>query len=91
MQQPRRTSTMMLHTMTMRYPMCSYSSYIKIAEKILHQPPTATNYFGNKEVGTFIGDIMKSGATKDWREVMKEATGEEMNAKRLSSVISIRS
>ena len=54
-----------------------------IAEKILHQPPTATNYFGNKEVGTFIGNIMKSGATKDWRDVMKEATGEEMNAKAL--------
>jgi peptidyl-dipeptidase A len=54
-----------------------------IAEKILHQPPTATNYFGNKDVGTFINNIMKSGATKDWREVMKEATGEEMNAKAL--------
>ena len=52
-----------------------------IAEKILHQPPTATNYFGNKEVGTFINTIMASGATKDWREVMKNATGEEMNAK----------
>ncbi len=52
-----------------------------IAEKILHQPPTATNYFGNKEVGTFINTIMASGATKDWREVMKSATGEEMNAK----------
>ena len=52
-----------------------------IAEKILHQPPTATNYFGNKEVGDFIHTIMASGATKDWREVMKESTGEEMNAK----------
>ena len=52
-----------------------------IADKILHQPPTATNYFGNKEVGTFINTIMASGATKDWREVMKNATGEEMNAK----------
>lgn len=52
-----------------------------IAEKILHQPPTATNYFGNKDVGAFINTIMASGATKDWREVMKNATGEEMNAK----------
>jgi peptidyl-dipeptidase A len=52
-----------------------------IAEKILHQPPTATNYFGNKDVGAFINTIMASGATKDWKEVMKNATGEEMNAK----------
>ena len=52
-----------------------------IAEKILKQPPTATNYFGNKEVGAFINTIMASGATKDWKEVMMNATGEEMNAK----------
>lgn len=51
-----------------------------IAEKILHQPPTATNYFGNKEIGEFLKKIMSSGATKNWRDVMKEATGEEMNA-----------
>jgi peptidyl-dipeptidase A len=52
-----------------------------IADKILNQPPTATNYFGNKEVGGFIQKIMAYGATRDWREVMKEATGEDMNAK----------
>ncbi|MFZ1678898.1 MAG: M2 family metallopeptidase [Saprospiraceae bacterium] len=54
-----------------------------IAEKILHQPATATNYFGHKEVGDFLKKIMSSGATKDWRDVMKEATGEDMNAKAL--------
>lgn len=51
-----------------------------IAEKILKQDPRATNYFGNQEVGTFIRTIMASGATRDWRDVLKEATGEEMNA-----------
>ena len=51
-----------------------------IADKILHQPSTATNYYGNKEVGAFIQKIMSTGATRDWREVMKEATGEDMNA-----------
>ncbi len=54
-----------------------------IAENILHQPATATNYYGHKEIGDFIRKIMSSGATKDWREVMKEATGEDMNAKAL--------
>lgn len=52
-----------------------------IAEKILNQPATATNYYGNKAIGDFLTKIMSSGATKNWREVMIEATGEEMNAK----------
>ena len=51
-----------------------------IAEKILNQPPTATNYYGSTAIGEFLKKIMSSGATKNWREVMKEATGEEMNA-----------
>ncbi len=54
-----------------------------IAEKILHQPPTTTNYFGNKEIGDFLKKIMSTGATRNWRDVMKEATGEDMNAKAL--------
>lgn len=54
-----------------------------IAEKILKQPATATNYFGNKEVGDFLNKIMSVGATRDWREVMRDATGEDMNAKAL--------
>ncbi len=52
-----------------------------IAEKILKQDPRATNYFGNQEVGNFLKSIMTTGSTKDWRDVLKDATGEEMNAK----------
>lgn len=52
-----------------------------IAKEILHQDPHATNYFGSKEVGKFIADIMKPGASKDWREVLKEKTGSELSAK----------
>ena len=52
-----------------------------IAEKILSQPPTATNYYGNKEVGDFLKKIMYPGASQNWRDVLKEATGEDMNAK----------
>lgn len=51
-----------------------------IAEKILHQPAHATNYYGNKAIGDFLKKIMETGATRNWREVMKEATGEDMNA-----------
>jgi len=52
-----------------------------IAEKILGQRPTATNYYGNKEVGDFLKKIMYPGASRNWRDVLKEATGEDMNAR----------
>ncbi len=52
-----------------------------IAKEILHQDPHATNYYGNKEVGKFISEIMKPGSSKDWREVLKEKTGSELSAK----------
>lgn len=52
-----------------------------ISENILKQRPTATNYYGNKEVGEFLTKIMYPGASRNWREVLKEATGEDMNAK----------
>ncbi|SDX62077.1 M2 family metallopeptidase [Hymenobacter psychrophilus] len=52
-----------------------------IAKQILHQDPHATNYYGNKEVGTFLADIMRPGASKDWRTVLKEKTGEDLSAR----------
>lgn len=52
-----------------------------IAKNILKQNPHATNYYGNKEVGKFLHDIMYPGASADWREMLKEKTGEELSAK----------
>ncbi|MGB3947593.1 MAG: M2 family metallopeptidase [Bacteroidia bacterium] len=52
-----------------------------ISKNILHQDPHNTNYYGNKEVGKFIADIMTPGASKDWREVLKEKTGSDLSAK----------
>jgi len=52
-----------------------------IATKILHQDPHATNYYGRKAVGDFLRKIMIPGASKDWREVLRETTGEELNAR----------
>jgi len=51
-----------------------------IAEKILKQDPHNTNYWGRKDVGTFLEGILKLGATRDWRGVMKEQLGEELGA-----------
>ena len=52
-----------------------------IARKILHQPPQSCNYADNKEVGTWLNNILKKGATEDWRKVLKEATGEDISTR----------
>ena len=52
-----------------------------ISKNILHEDPHATNYFGNKEVGKFIGDIMKPGSSMDWRVLLKDNTGEDLSAR----------
>lgn len=58
-----------------------YQLHNHIAKNILHQDPRATNYYGNKEIGAFLRNILKSGSSRDWRTVLKESTGDELNAK----------
>ncbi|WP_053992302.1 M2 family metallopeptidase [Mangrovimonas sp. TPBH4] len=52
-----------------------------IAKNILHQDPHATNYFGSKDVGTFLRGVLETGANNDWRELLKSSVGSEMSAK----------
>lgn len=52
-----------------------------IATKILKQDPRATNYWGSKETGAFLKTVLEPGATRDWRELLKETTGADMSAK----------
>ncbi len=52
-----------------------------IAKNILHQDPRNTCYYGNKQIGEYIGGMMKSGAVGDWRVVLKEKTGEDLSAR----------
>jgi peptidyl-dipeptidase A len=58
-----------------------YQLHNYIAKNILHQDPHNCNYFGNKEVGAWLWDLLKLGGTKDWRKVIKEKTGEEISSK----------
>lgn len=58
-----------------------YQLHNHIAKNILKQDPHATNYYGQTGIGDLIKKITYSGASKDWREVLKESTGEELNAK----------
>ncbi|HEU4717923.1 MAG TPA: M2 family metallopeptidase [Bacteroidia bacterium] len=52
-----------------------------IAKNILHQNPRATNYYGNKQIGQFIGSMMSVGGVGDWRTLLKDKTGEDLSAK----------
>ena len=61
--------------------MLKFQLHDYIARKILHQPPQSCNYAGNKEVGTWLNNILKKGGTEDWRKVLKEATGEDISTR----------
>ncbi|MEO8212401.1 MAG: M2 family metallopeptidase [Myxococcales bacterium] len=50
-----------------------------ICTKILKQDVRACDYSGQKAVGDFLRGILSLGATRDWRAVIKEATGEEIS------------
>ncbi|MBI4444909.1 MAG: M2 family metallopeptidase [Acidobacteria bacterium] len=60
-----------------------YQLHMHIAKNILKQDPHHCNYFGNQEVGRFLWNILKQGRTRDWREVIKEATGQEIGPRAL--------
>ena len=50
-----------------------------ICTKILKQDVRACNYLGSKDVGDFLRGILSRGATRDWRAIIKEATGEPIS------------
>ena len=58
-----------------------YQLHTYIARNILGQDPRDCNYYGNEEVGAFLWELLSLGATRDWREVIKEKTGEEISTR----------
>lgn len=52
-----------------------------IARELLHQPPQQCNYAGNRQVGDFLRRILATGGTRDWRAVLREATGEDLSTR----------
>jgi peptidyl-dipeptidase A len=54
-----------------------------IATNILKQNPKATNYYGNKEIGAFLKKILTPGSNCDWRKLLKQSTGKELNGEAL--------
>jgi peptidyl-dipeptidase A len=58
-----------------------YQLHDYIARKILKQDPQNCNYYGNKEVGKWLNEILALGATRDWRQVLREKTGEDLSSR----------
>jgi peptidyl-dipeptidase A len=58
-----------------------YQLHDYIARNILKQDPRNCNYYGNQEVGRFLWDLLSLGATRDWRQVIREKTGEDISTR----------
>jgi peptidyl-dipeptidase A len=54
-----------------------------ICTKILQQDVRSCDYSGSQEAGRFLQKLLALGATRDWREVMREATGEDIGPRAL--------
>ncbi|MGH7545795.1 MAG: M2 family metallopeptidase, partial [Gemmatimonadota bacterium] len=54
-----------------------------IAREILGQDPHDTDYYGNTRVGDFLRRLMAPGASRPWRDVLRETTGRELDAQAL--------
>jgi peptidyl-dipeptidase A len=56
-----------------------------IATTILREDPRDTNYYGREEIGRFLRRILEPGATRDWRELLREVTGQGISAEPMLS------
>jgi peptidyl-dipeptidase A len=50
-----------------------------IATEILRQDPHDTDYYGSTAVGDFLRDLMAPGASRAWREVLRQTTGRDLD------------
>jgi peptidyl-dipeptidase A len=52
-----------------------------IARNILKQDPHDSDYFGSRGVGDFLRTLMAPGASRPWRDVLRETTGRALDAR----------
>jgi len=58
-----------------------YQLHDYISREILNEAPQTATYWERPEVGAYLQKILKPGATRDWRELMLEATGEKLSTR----------
>jgi peptidyl-dipeptidase A len=54
-----------------------------ISREILHEAPQTATYWEKPAVGAYLQEILKVGATEDWRELIHEVTGEDLSSRAL--------
>jgi peptidyl-dipeptidase A len=57
-----------------------FQLHLHVANEILGQDPHDTDYFGSREAGNFLRNLMAPGASRPWREVLSETTGRDLDA-----------
>jgi len=62
-----------------------YQLHDKICRDVLKVDPHSCNYYNSKAVGDFLRGILRQGATRPWREVIREATGSELSTKAMAA------
>jgi peptidyl-dipeptidase A len=58
-----------------------YQLHDHICREILGQDVHACNYFGSREAGEFLAGILSAGKLRDWRELLREATGQDLTTR----------
>jgi peptidyl-dipeptidase A len=62
-----------------------YQLHDKICRDILKQDPHSCNYYGSKAAGDFLKSVLRQGAMKPWRELIREATGADLSTKAMAT------
>ncbi len=58
-----------------------YQLHDHICRRILRQDPHACNYYGSRAAGDFLRSLMEKGQTRDWRLLLREATGSDLSTR----------
>lgn len=56
-----------------------YQLHRHIARNILKQDLRDANYYGSRAAGEWLAGILRIGATREWRNVLREVTGEQVS------------
>ena len=54
---------------------------VELVQELLKTDPHEANYHGSLKAGEFLREIMAHGQTRDWRELIREATGEDLSTR----------
>ncbi|MEK7742937.1 MAG: M2 family metallopeptidase, partial [Elusimicrobiota bacterium] len=62
-----------------------YQLHEHICRKILKQDPHACNYYGSRETGDFLKSLLREGAARDWRTLLREKTGSDLGTRAMAA------